>query len=403
VNALVLYDDERARLFEPFALTRPLAEMRAGAELIRRRWARALATDVSGLLVAEHLADFEELDAPPAVTDGALRAGTVVANSRCVVALADVERGGAVWRCGDQVAAVRLAHDTPASAFVDGSLALERVAPASGPIVDVAGRWLVHVWDFIRDLNTQLSEDIAALVPTVAGASLPAGVTVFGAHPVCIEAGATVEPYVVFDASAGPVLVRRGAAVQAFTRVAGPCFVGEGSTIMTDRIAASSIGDACRIHGEISMSVVLGHANKAHDGFVGHSYLGRWVNLGAGTITSNLKNTYGTVALWTPTGLQDTGMQFLGALIGDHAKTGIGTRLTTGSVLGAGANVFGGAMPPKAVPPFAWGDGAPYATYALDKFLTVAGRAMLRRQVTLGARGRRQLAAAHARRWQAGR
>jgi hypothetical protein len=91
------------------------------------------------------------------------------------------------------------------------------------------------------------------------------------------------------------VLVRRGATVHAFTRVAGPCFVGEGSTVAGDKVSGCSIGEVSRVHGEISASIVLGHANKAHDGFVGHSYLGRWANLGAGTTTSNLKNTYGTV------------------------------------------------------------------------------------------------------------
>ena len=145
---------------------------------------------------------------------------------------------------------------------------------------------------------------------------------------------------------------------------------------------------------------LLGHSNKAHDGFVGHSYLGRWVNLGAGTTTSNMKNTYGTVALWTPQGVRDTRLQFLGTLFGDHAKTGIGLRLTTGSVVGAGANVYD-RMPPKAVPPFSWGGGAPYGEYDGERFVTVAARAMARRQVTLGERARRQLRAAFAARWTA--
>src|SRR5204863_9771343 len=101
------------------------------------------------------------------------------------------------------------------------------------------------------------------------------------------------------------------------------------------------------------------YANKGHEGFVGHSYLGKWVNLGAGTTTSNLKNTYGTVSLWTPSGTRNTGLQFLGTLFGDHVKTGIGLRLSTGTVIGTGANVYD-AMPPKAVAPFAWGSGAPY-------------------------------------------
>jgi len=127
--------------------------------------------------------------------------------------------------------------------------------------------------------------------------------------------------------------------------------------------------------------------------------LGRWVNLGAGTITSNLKNTYGTVQLWTPDGVRETGMQFLGTMFGDHAKTGIGTRLTTGCVLGAGANVFGDQMPPKVVAPFAWGESGEFETYHVDKFLQVAERMMARRHVTMADTMRTQLARAHERRW----
>jgi hypothetical protein len=112
-----------------------------------------------------------------------------------------------------------------------------------------------------------------------------------------------------------------------------------------------------------------------------------------------MKNTYGPVQLWTPSGVRATGQQFLGTLFGDHAKTGIGTMLTTGTVIGAGANVFGSNVPPKVVPPFAWGDGEPYETYDIAKFLSVAERMMLRRDVELGEQTRLQLTEAHKRRW----
>jgi UDP-N-acetylglucosamine diphosphorylase / glucose-1-phosphate thymidylyltransferase / UDP-N-acetylgalactosamine diphosphorylase / glucosamine-1-phosphate N-acetyltransferase / galactosamine-1-phosphate N-acetyltransferase len=203
----------------------------------------------------------------------------------------------------------------------------------------------------------------------------------------------------VLDSSGGPILIRRGAVIAPFTYLVGPIAVGRDSQIHGDRVAASSIGDACRVHGEFSNCIVLGDSNKSHAGFVGHSYLGRWVNLGAMTTTSNLKNTYGPVQLWTPTGVRGTGQQFLGTFFGDHAKTGIGTMLSTGTVIGAGANVFGGTMPPKVVPPFAWGDSEPYDTYDVAKFLTVAERVMLRRHVELGDGARKQLAEAHKRRW----
>ena len=157
-----------------------------------------------------------------------------------------------------------------------------------------------------------------------------------------------IEPHVVFDATAGPILIHSGSHIRAFTRITGPCYIGREVQVMGGDITVCSIGDVCKVRGELSNTIFIGHSNKGHDGFVGHSYLGRWVNLGAGTITSNLKNTYGTVGLWTPTGVRDTGMQFLGTMFGDHVKTGIGLRLTTGTVLGAGANVYG-SMPPKVV------------------------------------------------------
>ena len=127
--------------------------------------------------------------------------------------------------------------------------------------------------------------------------------------------------------------------------------------------------------------------------------LGRWVNLGAGTITSNLKNTYGTVQLWTPDGIRETGLPFLGTLFGDHAKTGIGLRLTTGSVIGAGANVFGSMMPQKAVAPFSWGEAGNFTTFRLEKFLEVAERVMARRHVVPTDASRKQLTSSFRERW----
>ena len=299
----------------------------------------------------------------------------------------------ATGRGAGRVAGVRRAAPLPVDALADGTRALDDLA-AAGPAVDINGWWHDAAWAYVGHLGAVLARDLPVLGAELDCVDHPG--LVLGGGAVYVERGATVEPYTVFDTASGPVLVRRGASVHAFTRVVGPCYVGEGSVIASDRVAGCAIGDHCRVHGEISASVLLGHANKAHDGFVGHSYLGRWVNLGALTTTSNLKNTYGTVALWTPQGVRDSGLQFLGTLFGDHAKTGIGLMLTTGTVLGAGANVYD-RMPPKHVPPFAWGAGAPYGTYDAERFARVAERAMARRQQPLTPGMRRVLLEAHAR------
>lgn len=397
MTALFLYDDAAARRFEPFSLTRPTCELRAGAALLRERWETALKLRAAGVITAAHLADFDEPWGVPAVS-GRLAKGSIIANSRCAVALAPVT-GGDTWSCAGRIAAVTLTRDVDASELADGGLTLEQLARDPAKAAPVGGRWLDHVWDFIGYLAPMLVEDIMALASAEMSHVKTGPGMKAGDHAILAEIGANVEPHVFFDTSAGPVLVRRGATIMAFTRIVGPCVIGEDSQVGSDRIANASIGNVCKVHGELSSTVFLGHSNKGHDGFVGHSYLGRWVNLGAGTITSNLKNTYGPVQLWTPDGERDTGQQFLGTLFGDHVKTGIGMTLNTGTVIGAGANVYGGVMPPKAVPPFAWGDKAPYATYRVDKFLDVATRMMQRRHVELSPKQTKQLRAAFDRRW----
>ena len=432
MSGVYLYDDARARRFEPFALTRPVSELMAGVGLLRERWTVALQLPALGFVAAPHLADFEEGTAPSAAR-GTLPAGTVLANSRFAPklrdAILDVARRDPIARVEDQPApadlwtskgrtvAVRLSAPLTVDELRGGTVALDTLAPqgANARVVELDGWWLEEVWDFVRLLTTMLAEDIPYLYrgPLEEGrhsAGPPPHATVLGDAPVfvapdvayggsVVTRGARIEPYVVLDATAGPIYIGPESVVQSFTRIVGPCYIGRGTTIVGDQVRACAIGDLCKVRGEISNTVVLGHTNKGHDGFIGHSYLGRWVNLGAGTITSNLKNTYGSVQLWTPDGVRDTGMQFLGTLFGDHAKTGIGLRLTTGTVLGAGANVYGNRMPPKVVPPFAWGDQPPYAIYALAKFLEVAERVMARRHVKLTDGVRAQLTTCHALRW----
>lgn len=393
---IVLYDDRVARGFEPFATSRPLGEMRAGALLIRERWERVLGDRAHGFIAAPHLRGFAEFEAPVGLTGAEVPAGAWVVNSRALPFLGGVQPTASVVTISGRVAARRIDDASALAPFVtalhDGSFALEdEAAPPDGTgdaaaAVEIEGVWLDEVWDIVGQLPLLLARDIPCLATSLSAQPMASatheGVVVIGGHGVHLEPGATVEPMTVFDTTAGPVLLRRGAHVQAFTRVVGPCYIGCDTVVAAGRVAGSSIGDQCRVHGELSSSVFVGHANKGHDGFVGHSILGRWVNLGAGTTTSNLKNSYGPVSLWTPSGVRNTGLQFLGTLFGDHVKTGIGLRLTTGCVLGVGANVLD-SMPPKVVAPFAWGVGAPYDRFDREKFLHTAGRMMARRGVTL--------------------
>jgi len=407
VTSLYFYDDATARALEPFALTRPAAELRVGAWLVRERWASLLGGEAAASVCAPHLARFEEPGAAPVTTES-IPAGAWLVNARCAPALGGAaqgaDRGAGVLRVQGRVAAVRLARALPPPELRDGTLSLESLATAARG-AELDGFWVDAAWDLVVAIGALLAADIEAVATQRETAAMePDRCAVLGGsadRAVYVEGGAVVEPFVTFDLSSGSVYLERGATLQSFTRIAGPCWIGRDSVVGSDRVASVVVGDTCKVHGEVSNTVFLGHCNKGHDGFVGHSYLGRWVNLGANTVTSNLKNTYGTVELWTPAGIRGSGQQFLGTLFGDHAKTGIGLTLTTGTVLGAGAQVYGSQMPPKVVPPFAWGDEPPYDVYRLDKFLEVAERVMGRRHVELTEGARAQLSAAHAARWSA--
>lgn len=400
MTAIYFYEDARARRFEPFALTRPAGELRAGALLVRERWELALGGTAGGHLTAPHLQGFAEPGAPGVVEDDLLPAGAWLVNARFAPALDRAPAADQLMAEGE-VVALRLAEALPLATLRGGGATLSAFASTGRSTDEVQGWWMHAVWDYVRHLVPMLERDIPLLGAAMA-TDAPAGAIVVGDGAVYVERGAVVEPMTCLDTTAGPILLRAGSHAHAFTRLVGPLYVGAGSSVTGDRIAASSIGDVCKVHGELSNTIFTGHANKGHDGFVGHSVLGRWVNLGAGTITSNLKNTYGTVQLWTPEGIRETGMQFLGTLFGDHAKTGIGLTLTTGSVLGAAANVYGSVMPPKAVAPFSWGEAGAFAVYRADKFLDVAARMMARRHVELGESSRRQLMASYDARWTVG-
>jgi UDP-N-acetylglucosamine diphosphorylase/glucosamine-1-phosphate N-acetyltransferase len=413
MSALFLYDDERARTFEPFATTRPVSEMVAGALAIRDRWRLVAPLGESRFLAGPRHELFDEPGARAA--DGVIPAGSIVALARCVPAIprdrvAAARRFAAcsMWRCGDRLAAVRIREALDTSAFDDALLTLEDLHTDTGAVGTIEGWWHDDVWDFVRLLPEELASDIERLASgSTDTMPPPSHTTILGDNAVTVikrnerpspPTETIIEPHVVLDTSGGPIYIDGGAHIRSFTRITGPCYVGRDVNVLGGDITGCSIGEASKVRGELSATIILGHSNKGHDGFVGHSYLGRWVNLGAGTITSNLKNTYGTVALWTPNGLQDTGLQFLGTMFGDHVKTGIGLRLTTGTILGAGANVYG-AMPPKVVAPFSWGEAPPYSLYRADKFVETAARMMTRRHIELTERTRRHLTLVHAGRW----
>ncbi|HET9984800.1 MAG TPA: putative sugar nucleotidyl transferase [Longimicrobiales bacterium] len=388
--ALVLFDDRRARDWMPFALTRPVGELRFGAFTLRERAERCLGAKCLGHLTSEHLAGFDEPDAAPVLRleDLAHDRALLYLSSRAVLdfdARPAVDRAGPLVSVDGEVAGwlQRAGDAPPPPTFIVDPAAQGAGAPAP-PADRLPGRLLRNVWELVTRTPQQVARDIAWLFPTASAAG-PPGAHVLGEDRLVLGRGAAVEPGVVLDLRDGPIWLDEGATVRAFTRLIGPAYIGRNTVVLGGCAVGVSVGPMCRVHGELEGSVVLGYSNKAHDGFLGHSYVASWVNLGAMTTNSDLKNNYGSIHLWTPTGERDTGELKLGALLGDHVKTGIGTLINTGTVVGAGSNLFGALLPPKYVPPFSWGSGEDLSAYDLDKFLETAAIVMARRDVELSA------------------
>jgi UDP-N-acetylglucosamine diphosphorylase/glucosamine-1-phosphate N-acetyltransferase len=376
---LVLIDPPQGP-FWPLAATRPVAALLGGARTFHARWSQGQG-QVAALLCDPEVSGCAFRSGAPAMInawpDPTL--GYRVAVSTWLpprewifgdAPATHVCQGTPVaWRL-DTAAARRLARQ-PAVA----DSARETLRSLDLPATEGGGRSIDSIWELVEHNAELLIEDAADF--TGAALEPEARVAVIGPAPRAAAGG----PFAVLDSTVGPILLDHGARVTSHASLRGPLYVGPGSAILGGEVGGgTSIGPDCKVRGEVERTIFQGYANKAHDGFVGHSVLGEWVNLGAGTTTSDLKNTYGPVRVEGPAGRVDTGLLKVGSFLGDHVKTGIGSLLTTGARLGVATHFFGGrGMSPTWLPNFSWFDGADRQAVRFEDFRRAAGKAMARR------------------------
>ena len=243
-------------------------------------------------------------------------------------------------------------------------------------------RLVETLWDLISWNEESLVEDAMRFRDTAATKGKPAGAYhLVNDENVFLGPDAKLAPGCVLDASKGPVVVDHHAKVGANAVLEGPCYVGPYAEVraLTLIRPGTSIGIMSKVGGEVSNSIVLGYSNKAHDGYLGDSYVGKWVNLGAGTTTSNLKNTYGEITMDMGREKVPTGRRRLGALVGDHTKTAVLTRLMTGTYVGFCSMIATTAAPPRFVPSYSFLTDEGAESYQLDKAIEVTRRVFSRR------------------------
>ncbi|MEM9416818.1 MAG: putative sugar nucleotidyl transferase [Bacteroidota bacterium] len=375
---IVLFDTPQARkALRPFSYTRALAQLRVGIGTIAEKWQHHLQAPCS-FLTAPYLSEKFPCVAAPAnwcidstiCPDEAL----VAAIKRLEINQQLVKDGILIAACCDQATLQAL----PTHNFQHPAL---KTKAYERPLTQLNNNWDIFL------LNAQeLNKDFAWMSQgrSTQRMSDPHTIT-YNEAAIFLEEGVTTKA-ALLNAEAGPIYLGKNAQIREGAVIRGPVAIGEAAQISAHAVIsnATTVGPYAKVGGEVSNSVIIGYSNKAHAGFMGHSVIGEWCNLGAGTTTSNLRNDYGPVKVGDAQqeAVATTDLQFCGVFMGDHSKCGIHTMFNAGTVVGVSSNLFGAGYFDKFIPSFAWGEpGEPLQTYRLEKALETAEKMTSRRQV----------------------
>lgn len=406
---LCIFEDERYPNFFPLSLGRPVFDLSIGTQSLRARLVDELSPESLALLcrpyLAAVLAEEEGRDTTRATRVNELFGGeTLFLNGRLVTygkELAELcagLKGEAILEKKGIIVAARLSGERAASfaSFIGASLAdggvekvIHEIKRAAVPDLRKAhgygedgkdssrskalGKWaqqngvkldetnvrlLSYYWQLIGENRNCIVDDFqkSPMRGTAPETELFRGVELINENDIVIGASVEVRSGTVLDASEGAIVIANNVRIEPNAIVYGPCAIGEGSIVRGGAKIGhgTTLGRQCKVGGEIEECIFASYSNKQHEGFMGHSCIGSWVNIGAGSCTSDLKNNYGLIRAWMAGRMRDTGRRFLGATIGDHSKISINSRLNTGTVIGFNASVVSVGFTPKLVPSFVW-------------------------------------------------
>jgi UDP-N-acetylglucosamine diphosphorylase/glucosamine-1-phosphate N-acetyltransferase len=392
---LVFFEDSNYRSLYPLTLSRPACMLLCGTSEIYRKWVDALKPDDYSFLCREHLAEYMRLITGRGVND-LQHDDIILVNGRYLpakpflAALRHMDAGKALAVDGEMVACRPPAERPPGLIeallnLYDEDAAVKALSRFS--VEDVKADGIRYPWELIRlngDMIIRYFEDHYSQ----GNHDLPSmtNVEIINEGNVRIGTKSSISPMVVIDASDGPVIVGDNVTIEPFTFIQGPVFIGRDCRLVGGRIRhGCSFGQVCRVGGEVEESIMLGYCNKYHEGFLGHACLGEWVNLGALTTNSDLKNNYSEIRVTVGEDVVDTGSVKVGCFIGDHTKTGIGTMLNTGISIGFSCNLYGSRLfaQPR-IRSFSWGEAGKLTDYRIEKAVETARVSMARRSVEMG-------------------
>lgn len=405
---LCVFEDDGAHHFLPLVHTRAVYDLRLGIRTLLRSLRDAFGDPPTLLHARRHVAHASALENDLLVNRIPEGLDVLFVNGRWIVEDGDLLElirgavGGADPRVFLQDGSVVGAWIPNASTrFVEE----DAVTPATFdgvPEEQIEGARMVRrLWSFQDELLEAIERDHRFYTKGLniferPGVEIKDGAILAEAERIHIGKGSVISPGAVLNAEEGPIYIGEDVTVQDLAVVKGPTCIGSKSVIMTAAdIQGCSFGYWSKVGGQVEESIIHSLSNKAHSGFLGNAYVGRWCNLGADTNNSNLKNDYGEVKMYDAVAgdFEGSGRQFLGLVMGDHTKSGINTMFNTGTVVGVCCNVFGTGYLPRFIPSFSWGGPDTFSEYRLDKALAVADVVMKRRERELRDAERENLAA----------
>jgi UDP-N-acetylglucosamine diphosphorylase/glucosamine-1-phosphate N-acetyltransferase len=371
---VILFDGKNRGNLLPFTFTRPCAEIRVGIITIAEKWQKYASSKVSYKTQPYLSRKYATVLAPQNVLiNGSICPSTVIWDE-----IKSLKPGEALYT-GDVLIACILAQQQ-VEGFEESSFqANQAIQTAEANVIYISHSHSIFsknaqaiVADFNLLTNGRQSQPISSTNQTV------------NSQQIFIEEGAKVE-FSILNASDGPIYIGANAEVMEGCKIRGPFALGEHAGLKMDAkiYGGTTVGPYCKVGGEVSNVVFFAYSNKGHDGFMGNAVVGEWVNIGADTNNSNLKNTYDEVKLWSyvTERFEKTGLTFCGVMLADHAKCGINTMFNTGTVVGVGANIFGAGFPRNFIPGFSWGGAQGFDTFVLNKFYKMAEAMCARRNV----------------------
>lgn len=384
---ICLFEDDTVLNFEPLTYSRPVYDLFCGTSTLKQKVLRNFSDSEYSLFCRSYLKAITEQNNPGIKVNELHHSEMLFINGRVIadekfMALDFNSEGDYLLCSGSFVAAAKLSGSN-VNKFVESGFNAEGIADIRTEQVDVT--YADFIWDLIYANKKEIAREVLARLEkeneNIQGEVFD-GAWLVESKNIFIGEGAKIKPGVVIDASGGPVYIGCNSVIYPNAVIEGPVYIGESSLVKAGAkiYEGVSIGDVCKIGGEVEDSIIMSYSNKQHEGFIGHAYLGSWVNLGADTNCSDLRNNYGAVKAYVNGKSLNTGKQFLGLIIGDHSKTGINTMFNTGTVAGFSCNIYGAGFPDKDIPSFSWGEKDAFVTYDSSKAMDTAKKVMARRK-----------------------